>query len=90
MENQPIEQITDVPLTMPLSHSRVKNAKHVAIKGKPCIYFKEMQCRAPVCDLEICERCPEGGAYCTRINFIKKLVQKILMLIVGFFILSDL
>lgn len=92
MENQPVEQIqiADVPHATALSQSRVRNAKRVGIKGKPCIYFKDMLCRTPMCDMKICEKCPEGGAVCLRINFIKNMLQKILIFFISLIFLSEL
>jgi len=90
MENQSVEQISDVPHAAPLAESRVRNTKKVAIKIKSCIYFKDMDCRAPVCDMDICEKCPEGGAVCLKINFIKRMISRILALFVSFLFLSEL
>lgn len=96
MENKPVEQssdiahISDIPRAMPMSGSKVKDMKRVALKGKPCIYFKDMQCRAPVCDMKACEKCPEGTFLCARINFIKRMVQRILMIFVSMIFLFEL
>jgi len=92
MENQSLEQIriSDIPQAMPLADSKVRNSRRVTIKGKPCIYFKDMECRTPMCDMKICEKCPEGGAVCLRINFIKSMLQKILIFFIGLIFLSEI
>lgn len=90
METEAIEQVADVPAAKSLSQSRVKNAKRIVSSGKMCVYFRDMPCRTPVCDMKICEKCPEGGAVCLRINFIKRMVQKILIFIIGLIVFSEL
>jgi len=90
MDTEAIEQIADVPAAKSLSQSKVKVAKKVVPSGKMCVYFRDMLCRTPVCDMKICEKCPEGGAVCLRINFIKRMLQKVLLLFVSLLFLSEL
>jgi len=90
MDTQAIEQIADVPPAKSLSQSKVRVAKKVVPSGKMCVYFRDMQCRSPVCDMKICEKCPEGGAVCLRINFIKSMLQKILIFFITLIFISEL
>jgi len=90
MGTESIEQIADVSSPKSLSESKVKNAKKVSLKAKMCVYFKDMECRIPFCDLKACEKCNEGYIFCTRVNFIKNMLQRILMFFVGLIIVSEL
>ena len=90
MENQQIEQVSDVPMTTPLGEAKVKNTKRVAMKMKPCIYFKDMDCRAPVCDMDVCSKCPEGTGICMNMDFMKKMIKRVSMFLLTLLILSDL
>jgi hypothetical protein len=89
VENQQIEQIGDVPRTMPMGESRVRNAKKVTLKGKPCVYFKDMECRAPVCDMDVCSKCPEGTGICMNMDFMKKMIKRISIFILTLLLFSD-
>lgn len=90
METEGIEQIADVSSTKSVSGSRVKNLKRIRPGGRMCVFFKDMECRIPVCDLKACEKCNEGYIYCTRVNFIKNMLQRILMFFIGLIIFSEL
>jgi hypothetical protein len=91
MENKVvIEKIYDIASTRPLGDSRVKNAKKISENVKMCRFIKDMPCKLPLCDLKVCEKCPEGFAYCTRVNFIKKMIEKVLLFIISLIIVSEL
>jgi len=90
MKAESIEQVSDVSSPKSLSESKVKNAKKVSSKVKMCVYFKEMECRIPICDLKACEKCNEGYVFCTRVNFIKNMLQKILMFFISFIVMREL
>jgi len=90
MEMEHIELIADVPSAKPLSDARVKNSKKILPNGKMCTYYKNMECRAPFCDMDVCQKCPEGGAYCTRVAFIKKMITRVLIFIVSLLIFADI
>ena len=90
MESQQIEQVNNVPYTVSVSGSKVRNAKRITLKSKPCIYFKDVDCRAPMCDMKVCEKCPEGTVICTKINFIKSMLQKVLMFLVALLIFAEI
>ena len=90
MGTEAIEQISDVSSPKSVSGSKVKNTKKVSSAVKMCIIFKDMECRIPLCDLKACEKCNEGYVFCTRVNFIKSMLQKVLLFFLGFMILSEL
>jgi hypothetical protein len=90
MGTEAIEQISDVSSPKNVSGSKVKNAKKISSSIKMCTIFKDMECRIPVCDLKACEQCNDGYVYCTRVNFIKSMLQKILLFFLGFIIISEL
>jgi len=90
MEAEAIEQIKDVSSPKNISGSKVKNTKKVSSAVKMCVIFKDMECRIPICDLKACEKCNEGYIFCTRVNFIKNMLQRILMFFVGLIIVSEL
>jgi len=90
MGTEAVEQIKDVVSPKNVSGAKVKNAKKVVLGSKMCVIFKDMECRIPVCDLKACEQCNDGYVYCTRVNFIKSMLQKILLFFLGFIIISEL
>jgi hypothetical protein len=90
MGTEAIEQIKDVGSPKNVSGSKVKNVKKTSFAVKMCAIFKDMECRIPVCDLKACEQCNDGYVYCTRVNFIKSMLQKILFFFLGFMIISEL
>ena len=90
MQAEGIEQIIDVGSPRSASESKVKNSKKVFASTHMCVYFKDMECRIPMCDMKACEKCNEGYVYCTRVNFIKSMVSKILMFFVALIIISEL
>jgi hypothetical protein len=97
METAAMEQIKDVAspikdVTSPknVSGAKVKNAKKAAYAVKMCAIFKDMECRIPVCDLKACGQCNDGYVYCTRVNFIKNMLQKVLLFFVAIIIISEL
>jgi hypothetical protein len=97
METAAIEQIKDVTspikdVTSPknVSGAKVKNAKKTSSGIKMCAVFKDMECRIPVCDLKACGQCNDGYVYCTRVNFIKSMLQKILFFFLGILIITEL
>ena len=91
MEPEKIGQISDIPLTASVNESKIKDEKKTVTmtNGKKCVYFKDMVCRIPICDMKACEKCSEGYIYCTRVNFIKSLIQKVLMFFICFLIISE-
>ena len=90
METQAIEQVADVSSAKSVSGSKVKNTKKITSTAKMCVMFKDMECRIPVCDLKACEKCNEGYVYCTRVNFIKNMLQKILSFIIAFIVIFEI
>ncbi|MFH1710408.1 MAG: hypothetical protein ABH860_04975 [bacterium] len=90
MRAEGIEQISETSSIMSVSESRVKNARKIFSSAKMCAFFKDMECRIPVCDLKACEKCNEGHVYCTRVSFIKNMIQKVLLFFIGFIIISEL
>ena len=90
MGTEAIEQISDVSSPKNVSGSKVKNTKKIAQGAKMCVFFKDMECRIPLCDLKACEKCNEGSVFCTRVSFIKSMLQKILLFFLGFIIISEL
>jgi len=90
MDAELVEHIKEVPSAKPLNGSRVKNSKKISISVKMCVYFKDMECRVPVCDMKVCEKCPEGGVYCTRVSFIRSMVSKILSFLFILIFLSEI
>jgi hypothetical protein len=91
MEPENIGHISDIPLAASVNESKIKDEKKTTTmtNGRKCIYFKDMVCRIPVCDMKACEKCSEGSIYCTRVNFIKSLIQKVLMVFIGILIFSE-
>jgi hypothetical protein len=83
METEGIEQVADVSSPKSVSGSKVKNTKKILAGAKMCVYFKDMECRIPVCDMKACEKCSEGHIFCTRVNFIKSMLKRILLFIIG-------
>ncbi len=90
MHPEAIEQVTEVPATKNMSGAKVKNAKKVVATAKPCIYFPDVECRAPVCDMEVCQRCPEGHGFCSRTLLLKRMIQRVLMFLVALLFFSDM
>ena len=90
METEALEHVGEDVSAKPLNQSKVKNTKKISDGLKMCVYFKDMECRIPICDIKACEKCNEGQTYCTRVTFIKNLVQKILMFIVCVLIFTDI
>ena len=84
-----IEQVREVRGARSVNQAKVKTAKKITVAAKMCVYMKDTECRMPVCDMKICEKCPEGHVYCTRVAFIKNMIQKILMFVFCF-ILSEM
>lgn len=89
MGPETVEQVHEVNSARSIGQAKVKNAKKIAVAAKMCVYFKDTECRIPVCDMKVCEKCPEGNVYCTRVAFIKNMIQKILMFVFCF-ILSEM
>ena len=90
MQAESIEQIINVSSPRSASESKVKNSKKVFVSARMCIYFKDMECRIPICDMKACEKCNEGYVYSTRVNFIKSMIQKILLFFMSLIIISEL
>jgi hypothetical protein len=90
MEIEKIEQVSDVVSAKAVNDGKVKNEKKAVFSGKPCAIFKDMECRIPLCDMDVCSKCSEGFAYCSRVNYIKSLIQRILMFVVAFLCISEL
>jgi hypothetical protein len=90
MDTGSIELIHDVPMTKPLDGAKVKNMKKINRMTKTCVFFKDMECRAPVCDMEVCQKCSEGYGHCTRVALMKSMIQRVLLLIVSFLLFSEL
>lgn len=83
METESIEHVADVSSPKSLGGSKVKNTKKILAGAKMCVYFKDMECRIPFCDMKACEKCNEGYIFCTRVNFIKGMLNKILLFFIG-------
>jgi hypothetical protein len=79
-----IDRIHEVSGARSIGQAKVKNAKKIIVAAKMCVYFKDTECRIPVCDMKVCEKCPEGHVYCTRVAFIRTMVQKILLFVFCF------
>lgn len=91
MNAENIEIVAEVPAAKSLSQSKVKNFKRaMSVTGKMCVYFKDMECRIPMCDMKACEKCTEGSTYCTRVTFIKNLVKKILIFFACLLIFTEI
>jgi hypothetical protein len=90
MQIENMELVSDVPSMQKMSGARVKNSKKAAFTAKMCVYFKDTECRAPVCDLSICQKCPEGHGFCQRVSFMRKMVQKVLLFLAVFLIAAEL
>jgi hypothetical protein len=90
MEMEGMELVSDVPSMKKISDSRVKNSKRAAITVKMCVYFKDKECRVPVCDMTICQKCPEGHGFCQRVSFMRNMVQKVLLFLASFLMVSGL
>ena len=90
MQTQAIEQVADISSTKSVNGSKVKNTKKLISPSKMCVMFKDMECRIPVCDLKACEKCNEGYVYCTRVNFIKNMLQKILSFVIALIVISEI
>ncbi len=89
MDAESIEQVADVSSPKSIGGSKVKNLKRIRAGAKMCVYFKDMECRIPVCDLKVCEKCSEGNIFCTRVNFIKSMLQRILLLLISFILFAE-
>ncbi len=89
MDAEKIELVSDVVSAKAVSETKVKNDKKVVLAGKPCVYFKDMECRIPLCDMDVCSKCDQGFAYCTRVNYIKSMIQRILMFIIACICISE-
>jgi hypothetical protein len=87
MEN--IEQVADVGSPRSVNESKVKHTKKIRRDSKMCVIFKDMECRIPVCDLKACEKCNEGYVYCTRVNFIKNMLQKVFLFLLMFILIES-
>lgn len=79
-----IEQVHEISGARSVGQTKVKNTKKILVAAKMCVYFKDTECRIPVCDMKACEKCPEGSVYCTRVAFIKSMLQKILVFLFCF------
>lgn len=84
-----IERIGDVMAAKPLNDTRIKASKKVPATAKQCLYFKDIECRAPLCDMEMCQKCPEGHGFCSRTILLRQLVSRVLMFIVCFLVFAD-
>jgi hypothetical protein len=89
MDAESIEQVADVSSPKSIGGAKVKNLKKIRSDVRMCIYFKDMECRIPVCDLKICEKCSEGHIFCTRVNFIKSMLQKVLLFLISFILFAE-
>ena len=81
MEIENIEQIKDIVKMDSPSQSKLRSKKAVnKVSFKPCIYFNDVECRIPVCDMETCEKCPKGYIYCMDVkpNYLKQMLHKII------------
>jgi hypothetical protein len=87
MEN--IEQIADVESPKSVGETRVKNTKKIFRDVKMCLIYKDMECRIPVCDMKACEKCNNGHVYCTRVAFIKNMLQKVFMFLMVLLVISE-
>lgn len=45
-----------------------KDGKASKVSNRLCMYFKNIICRIPFCDLEVCSKCPKGYVYCATGN----------------------
>jgi hypothetical protein len=90
MGTEGIEQIADVSSPKSVGGSKVKNSKRILAGAKMCVYFKDMECRIPVCDMKVCEKCNEGYIFCTRVNFIKSMLNRILLFFIGIVLFFEL
>ena len=91
MDIENIEHIAveDVVATKSLNNSPVKMKKQVPATAKPCVYFKDVECRAPMCDMEVCQKCPEGHGFCDRTLLIKRMIQRVMLFFIGFILFCD-
>jgi hypothetical protein len=84
-----IEQVADVGSPRSVNESKVKHTKKIHLDSKMCVIFKDMECRIPICDMKACAQCNEGYVYCTRVNFIKDMLQKIFLFLLMFILFTD-
>jgi hypothetical protein len=84
-----IEQVADVGSPRSVNESKVKHTKKLRPDLKMCVFYKDMECRIPVCDMKACGQCNEGYVYCTRVNFIKDMLQKIFLFLLMFILFTD-
>ena len=90
MQPENIEQVADVPSPKSVSGGRVKNMKKIRLDAKMCVYFKDMECRIPFCDMKACEQCNSGYIYCARVTFIKNMLQRVLSFFICLMIFAEL
>jgi hypothetical protein len=90
MDTEKIEQISDIVSAKAVNGSKVKNTKKAETNGRMCVYFKDMVCRIPLCDMDACSKCSEGSQYCMRVSYIKSMIQRILLFILAFICVSEL
>ena len=90
MDAEKIEQVTDVVSAKAVNDSKIKNEKKAVFSGKMCVYYKEMECRIPLCDMDLCSKCSEGYAFCSRVNYIKNMIAKILLFVLALITLSEI
>jgi len=86
MEREGLDQIGDIANVNQSGGSRLerKISKIGKPRGTPCIYFDDMVCKTPFCDMEICSKCPKGCSYCTdtSMNPLRKMLHKIVGIII--------
>jgi hypothetical protein len=85
-----IPEISEIASARSVSESKVKDTKKAVASGRMCTYFKDMICRIPLCDMDTCAKCSEGAAFCTRVNYIKSMLQKVLMFIIAIICISEI
>lgn len=63
-----------------------KLIKEPTPKGRKCIYFKDTECTAPNCKMDICANCPYGHLFTIKSvanNLFKKIVGLAIFLMKG-------
>lgn len=60
-----------------------KDGKTGRVSNRLCMYFKNIICRVPFCDLEVCAKCPKGYVYCAtgNPNPLKKMLHRVIGII---------
>jgi len=89
MDSEEIEHVSEIASSKSLNKVRVNNSKKMSSIVKMCVYLKDMECRIPICDMKICEKCPEGFVYCTRVDFIRNMIKKVLVIFLCFLVFLE-